>query len=109
MAERNNCKEMLPEKYFSFINENRYDDPIFIVHPILGIEIKPLEGDSKTRVFTDDERIEQDKKIVALYKRHKYRVIEIPSPDSPDLIRNFEVVNNSVNDRLSIIKKELGL
>ena len=35
--------------------------------------------------------------------------IEIPSPDSPDLIRNFEVVNNSVNDRLSIIKKELGL
>lgn len=109
MAERNNCKEMLPEKYFSFINENRYDDPIFIVHPILGIEIKPLEGDSKTRVFTDDERIEQDKKIVALYKRHRYRVIEIPSPDSPDLIRNFEVVNNSVNDRLSIIKKELGL
>ncbi len=49
--------------------------------------------------------LNKTKKTVALYKRHRYRVIEIPSPDSPDLIRNFEVVNNSVNDRLSIIKK----
>lgn len=63
MAERNNCKEMLPEKYFSFINENRYDDPIFIVHPILGIEIKPLEGDSKTRVLLMMKGLNKTRKL----------------------------------------------
>lgn len=109
MAERNNCKDALPEKYYNFVNTNRFDDPVFIIHPILGLEIKPQEGDSTTRVFTDNERIEQDKKIVALYKRYRYKVIEINSPTDSKSVKDFHTVENNVNERLDIIKKELGL
>jgi len=109
MAEKNNCIDQLPDRYYSFIQNYRYDDPVFIVHPIYGIEIKPQEGDSKTRVFTDEERKKQHEKIIALYKRYKYKIVYLPAPTHPDALNNNDMIRENVHSRLGIVNEKLGI
>lgn len=101
MAERLGCIDNLPKKYFEFINENRYDDPVFIMHPILSHKVTPHKGDSKARIYTNEERVAQHSKIVSLYKKYGYRVIELPV--------YMDDFDDNIKKRLSIIKKEIGI
>jgi len=92
----------LPEKYYDFIKENKYDNPIFILHPILDVDMtKPHWTDHKYKVYTKEERMKQHRKIIELYKRNGYEVIEIP------LLHDSVKVNTKL--RLSEINKNLGI
>ena len=75
----NRYNQKLPQKYYDFCKEHRYDDPVFIFEPILSIDMtKPHETDNKQKVYTLEQRIQQHNMILNLYKRNGYKVVEVP-------------------------------
>jgi len=100
LAQRYNCK--MPKKYYDFCEKNRYDDPVFVMEPILDIDMtKPHKTDNMQKIYTKEERLAQHKQIVDLYKKHGYKVIEIAKGSND--------TKESNESRLIKIKKELEI
>lgn len=100
LANRYNCK--LPDAYYEFCSKNRYDNPVFIFEPIISLDMStPHATDNKQKSYSVQERIEQHKAIVQLYKLNNYQVIEVPL--------KFNDAWNSVSFRLAMIREVLGI
>lgn len=100
LANRYNC--LLPDEYYKFCSNNRYDDPVFIFEPILSLDMSnPHITDNKQKKYSLQERIEQHKQIINLYKSNNYQVIEVPL--------KYDDPWESADYRLSMIKEVLGI
>lgn len=100
MAKRYNI--CLPKKYFDYCAIHRYDNPVFILEPILSISLlEPHPTDNRQKIYTREQRIKQHKYTIDLYKRWGYDVIVLP------------LTNNSIVEshkyRLNLIKRTLGI
>lgn len=100
LSKRYNCK--LPNEYYKFCSEHRYDNPVFILKPIISLDMSvPHDTDNKQKTYSLQERIEQHEQIIQLYKFYNYKVVEVPLM--------FDTPWKSVNYRLSKIKEVLGI
>lgn len=100
MAKR--YKSHLPKEYYDFCKYNRYDMPIFIFCPILGIDMtRPHKEDNWQKIYTDYDRKLQHQQVMELYKFYNYEVIEVPLVSCD--------INESVDFRIKMIKEVLGL
>ncbi|MCL2650536.1 MAG: ATP-binding protein [Candidatus Azobacteroides sp.] len=110
-AKSGNYDGRLPDKYYNFVNDRqkKYDDPVFIFHPIPGYIVSPQAGDANIRKFNFEELKELHSSRVAIYKRYGYRVIEIEAPADPTVIKDSQEVKKNLNKRINIIKEELGI
>ena len=100
LSKRYGCE--LPKRYFDFCEKNRYDDPIFVLNPILSIDMtKPHKTDNMHKVYSIEDRLLQHQQIVELYKKYGYEVVEIP------LFGND--LNESTQQRLAKIKEKLRI
>ena len=92
----------LPQKYYDFCLGNRYDNPIFILEPLLLVEvITPYITDNRQKIYTREQRIQQHQEAIDLYKKWGYEVVVLPiSKDSPEKCQEF---------RLNLIKEVLGI
>lgn len=92
----------MPQEYYNFCQQNRYDNPVFIFCPIWGIDMtKPHITDNRQKVYTDDERRLQQQQVIDLYKMYNYDVVTVPL--------GSDNIYESVDYRLNIIKEVLGL
>ena len=100
LARKYKCK--LPDTYYDFINTCRYDEPVFIFEPIVGLDMsKPHSSDNKQKVYSLNDRINQHHEIIQLYKHYGYETIVVPTMyDDPWLSADY---------RMSVIKEVLGL
>lgn len=100
MAKR--YKVHLPQKYYDFCSRYRYDDPVFILEPVLSIElVTPHSTDNQQKIYTRQERIQQHYDTVDLYKKWGYKVIVLPLVgDTPEENQKF---------RIKRIKEVLGI
>ena len=100
LSKRYNCE--LPQKYYDFCMENRYDNPVFILDPIVSLDMStPHFTDNKQKRYSLQERIEQHEQIIELYKTNGYDIVEVPV--------KYQDPWKSVEFRLSMIKEVLKI
>jgi len=100
MAKKYRCT--LPRKYSDFCANCNYDNPVFVLYPILDIDIStPHRTEPNVKTYTKGERIKVHNETVDLYQRLGYEVFTIPIL-SDNAKENVEL-------RLMEIKKKLQL
>ncbi|MDR2408523.1 MAG: AAA family ATPase [Bacteroidales bacterium] len=109
-AELGGYKGEMPPEYHNFIENNRYDTPVFIFHPIPGYKVSPQAGDAKFRNYDFNGLEKIYEKTVAAYKKYNYKVVEIKAPNKNMASKKDKnAVQKNIDSRITIIKKELGI
>lgn len=78
MALRYGCE--VPKKYYEYCEKYRYDSPVFVFEPLKSYDdLKSQQANPiRKKGYTLEERLDQHKRVVLLYRELGYEVVEVP-------------------------------
>ena len=97
---RDNSNTKLPEWYDSFNGQVRYSNPIFLLSPILNLDLISPKGEEIITQLTINERINSYNIIKDIYSKLGYDIVEIP------MYNNGNIKENN-KKRIECIMKEI--